>query len=607
MSDRRPRAAAALGPRRALILSPVNFRLGRYELLRELGRGGTSVVYLARDGLIGRLVALKVFPADRLEEQSDPGQFRMRLLREAESAGRLSHPAIVTVHDVAVGGVGEPAYIAMEYVEGETLKERLRRGERLTPAGALDVVAQVAAALDHAHAQGVVHRDVKPANLLLTPGGRVKITDFGVAHLSSSDLTHEGEVLGTPWYMPPEQVQGRPLDQRADVFALGAVACEMLAGRPPAAAGSLASAVHELVSGNLDLSPGALNLPAPICRVLARAMARAPEVRQQSAGEFAADLRRAVAEALGSDDGETQVIASSARPGGRPLLPARLRAALGLTRSRLRLPRAGRRNAALGLLLLAGLGAGSWLMAARIPEPADPAPLGRTRQRYLELLTTGDRLLRDGRPVAALRRLERAEQLVPGSRGVRNLRQALLEAVRREEVGAHLAEVRAALERGSYGQAMAAAEALLRLGPGEAETRALLAEMEAALGRRPVPAPPPVPAPEVPPWLEPAAGPSPNWSVLEVGLQSALRRGVLVLYVGERRLLALDLEDLPPADAPQAVSHLVPAGESRLRVYVTPPRQPARLAIVDAALPGGAARTLRVSVTATGEVSAWLL
>jgi hypothetical protein len=95
--------------------------------------------------------------------------------------------------------------------------------------------------------------------------------------------------------------------------------------------------------------------------------------------------------------------------------------------------------------------------------------------------------------------------------------------------------------------------------------------------------------------------------VLEVGLQSALRRGVLVLYVGERRLLALDLEDLPPADAPQAVSHLVPAGESRLRVYVTPPRQPARLAIVDAALPGGAARTLRVSVTATGEVSAWLL
>jgi hypothetical protein len=267
----------------------------------------------------------------------------------------------------------------------------------------------------------------------------------------------------------------------------------------------------------------------------------------------------------------------------------------------------------LGVLLLAGLGAGSWLMAERLPEPADPAALGRTRLRYLELLAAGDRLLRDGRPVAALRRLERAELLVPGSRGVRNLRQALLDAVRRDEIGARLSEVRSALERGRYEQAMAATEELLRLGPGEAETRALLAEVEAALERRAAPAaaPPlaPQPAPAAPAWLDAApAEPAPNWSVLQLVLQSSLRRGVLVLYVGERRLLTVDLEDLLAADAsPPPIAHLVPAGESRLRVYVTPPRQPARLATVVAELPGGAARLLRVSVTATGEVNAWLL
>jgi hypothetical protein len=179
---------------------------------------------------------------------------------------------------------------------------------------------------------------------------------------------------------------------------------------------------------------------------------------------------------------------------------------------------------------------------------------------------------------------------------------------------------------------MAATEELLRLGPGVAETRALLAEVEAALERRAAPAaaPPlaPQPAPAAPAWLDAGAGgpapdrwggarvvrrsrgpePAPNWSVLQLVLQSSLRRGVLVLYVGERRLLTVDLEDLLAADAsPPPIAHLVPAGESRLRVYVTPPRQAARLATVVAELPGGAARLLRVSVTATGEVNAWLL
>jgi len=190
-----------------------------------------GVVYLAHDPVIEREVALKTLRVDLDSEMRE--EFRERFVREARAAGRLNHPSIVTIHDVGEDPGNGLLFIAMERIEGQNLKELMASGHRFDPDEAARIAAAVARALAYAHGQGVVHRDIKPANIILTPGGTPKITDFGVAHLESSNLTVEGQFIGTPNYMSPEQIAGIPLDGRSDLFSLGVVLYELLVGRRP--------------------------------------------------------------------------------------------------------------------------------------------------------------------------------------------------------------------------------------------------------------------------------------------------------------------------------------------------------------------------------------
>ncbi len=225
-------------------------------------------------------------------------QVRERFLREARSAGRLNHPNIVTIFDV--GEQDGVAYIAMELLEGRTLQQILAERKHLPVETAADIAAQVADALDHALGFGIVHRDVKPANIMVSAGGRAKLADFGVAHLPSASMTQTGTALGSPKYMAPEQVIGQPVDPRADIFSLGAVLYEMLAGRTPferegestvfALMNRIVAEPHLPVT---QIDPG---LPPALDRILDRALAKAPAERYQRAGEMARDLRNYRAE-----------------------------------------------------------------------------------------------------------------------------------------------------------------------------------------------------------------------------------------------------------------------------------------------------------------------
>ncbi len=269
-------------------------RIGRYEILDELGRGAMGVVYRARDPSIGRLIAIKTI---RLRELSDPVEserLRERLRREAHSAGILSHPGIVVVYDV--GQEGDLAYIAMELVAGRSLESLLADRQPPSQQMILNILRQTAAALDYAHKKGIVHRDIKPANILISEDGIVKITDFGVAKISSShQLTVAGTVLGTPNYMSPEQIEGKPVDGRADQFALGVIAYEMLTGKKPFTGEQLTAVLYKIVA-EPPRPPQEVNptLPWPVSLVLNRALAKKADERYPSCTEFIAALEKAL-------------------------------------------------------------------------------------------------------------------------------------------------------------------------------------------------------------------------------------------------------------------------------------------------------------------------
>lgn len=219
--------------------------MGRYVIESVLGKGAMGVVYLARDPVIGRRVALKTLTIPEDEEEAE--EFRQRFLREAQAAGILNHPGIVTVFDAGVDDETGLSFIAMEYIEGRSLREFLRAGHGFAYSEVSRIAAALAAALDYAHTKGVVHRDVKPANILFTPQGMVKITDFGVARLESSNLTATGQFIGTPNYMSPEQVAGGVVDGRSDLFSLGVVLFELLTGQRPFPGHTLTEVAYKIV------------------------------------------------------------------------------------------------------------------------------------------------------------------------------------------------------------------------------------------------------------------------------------------------------------------------------------------------------------------------
>jgi len=263
-------------------------QLGRYEIIRELGHGAMGIVYKARDPLIDRIVAIKTIFLDLSATES--AEFEQRFYREAKSAGRLSHSNIVTIHDV--GKSNAIAYIAMEFLDGQSLREILDSGVVLPPEKIVDIVAQVADGLAFAHEKGIVHRDIKPSNIMVSDSGTVKITDFGIALLPTGSRTMAGNVFGSPKYMSPEQVMGHIVDGRADIFSLGTVLYEMLTGFPPFSGGDL-NAVIDQVINQTPPAPGRRNKGvAPVFdHIIAKAMAKKPDDRYSTAQAMATDLR----------------------------------------------------------------------------------------------------------------------------------------------------------------------------------------------------------------------------------------------------------------------------------------------------------------------------
>lgn len=281
-------------------------RIGRYHLGAKLGAGASGAVFRAEDTLIGRTVALKLI---RIEDAAPGGSTNTELAtvehfqREAQAAGRLHHSGIVTLYDA--GQEGEYCYLAMEFIDGETLTEALAREGFFPTEKALRMGADVADALDFAHEQGVVHRDIKPSNLMLLPGGTVKVADFGIARLTSAAVSvataaPTGMMIGTPSYMSPEQVRAEPVDGRSDIFSLGVVLYQATTGEKPFGAENMGATLNAIM--NVDPPPAHERNPVvspEVSRVLERAMAKDRESRYPSGAQLAADLRILLDDAAG--------------------------------------------------------------------------------------------------------------------------------------------------------------------------------------------------------------------------------------------------------------------------------------------------------------------
>jgi tRNA A-37 threonylcarbamoyl transferase component Bud32 len=266
-------------------------RLGRYVIDKKIGKGAMGAVYLAKDPRINRAVALKVIPIEKEFEDEELQEARLRFFREAESAGRLTHPNIITVFDC--GEDKHLAYIAMEYLQGISLTEFTNPKRLLAPNKALELCARTAEALDYAHNQGVIHRDIKPANILYSlRQDLLKISDFGVARLTDNNRTKTGIVLGTPMYMSPEQLNAETLTGHSDLFSLGVTLYELLVGEVPFKASNIAVLMTKITTENpAPVSNRRPGVPPSVDAVLFKALAKRPEDRFTNGGEMAIALR----------------------------------------------------------------------------------------------------------------------------------------------------------------------------------------------------------------------------------------------------------------------------------------------------------------------------
>ena len=282
---------------------------GRYEIIDLLGQGGMGTVYKAFDPLLARVVAIKVI-STQLNSQPD---LRDRFFREARSAAQLSHRHIITIHDLGEEG-GQP-FLTMQFLEGRDLEQRMRATDGMSLTRKLEIALAVTEGLAHAHGAGVIHRDIKPANVFITDDGQVKILDFGLARLTSSELTHSNVMVGTVNYMAPEQLRGEKTDQRSDIFSLGVVLYELFAGKKPFQADSFASTMYKILQEEPEpLDRLVPDLPPGLVAVVNRAMAKAREDRYQLMTDMLRDLEAVYEPLRGSDRRIISQVESALRP-----------------------------------------------------------------------------------------------------------------------------------------------------------------------------------------------------------------------------------------------------------------------------------------------------
>jgi len=513
-------------------------QIGRYRVVRSLGTGAMGTVYLARDESLGRLVALKTFHRVVGADPQNRAIQRKRLLREAKSAGTLSHPNVVTIYDVL--DREESVYIAMEYVEGVSLESRLADGKPLAWDEAVEILGQVASALDHLHHRGIVHRDIKPANILINGQGRVKITDFGVARPDDPTQTQETSVFGTPQYMAPEQIRGETPGPRTDVFALGILAYEMLTASRPFHGATIAEVTHAILYDHPpDPETRHPSVTPALGDVLRMALRKEAPERHGSAGALVQDLRRAMGLAPSSSsippssvELDTAVTADlGTRPDTLPGSPADrslFRAWLVATAS---------------LLVLASLA--GWLLLSGGP---DEAARQAREESYFRLVTEGRRLMAEGDPEAAVVLFDAATGISSehGDELLR-LRGLAVQQAEEEGIAIRVDEAQRALEAGRYDEVVAAARSLLGTQRGRGRALEILDEVGTALARgdgRPASETSDAVSEETDPTAgaEEATTTAADLARLEVHLDSQASTGVLTLYAGTQQVLLVPFD-----------------------------------------------------------------
>jgi tRNA A-37 threonylcarbamoyl transferase component Bud32/tetratricopeptide (TPR) repeat protein len=264
--------------------------IGKYKITSILGKGAMGIVYRALDPDINREVAVKTIRFDLVSEEGDREEMMERFMREAQAAGKLTHPNIITIYDV--GREKEMTYIVMQLIEGHSLQKVISSGEKISTQELIQLMDQLCKALDYAHDNGIVHRDIKPANILLDKEGKPFIVDFGVARLETSTLTQSGTTLGTPSYMSPEQVMGKKVDRRSDIFSLGGILYELLTGKRAFQAQSITTVIYKIIHEEpVALTEVKKGLPTGFEQIVCKALAKDPKDRYQNCAEFAADLQ----------------------------------------------------------------------------------------------------------------------------------------------------------------------------------------------------------------------------------------------------------------------------------------------------------------------------